>query len=181
MTKILAIDPGPQDSAGVIWDTEKEIIVEKWHQLNVKILPGLMSFKIGDQGVEIIAIEDPQAQRRPASNDFINTVQWSARFYQALYQNLYGEKYDALQLIPYSAISSHFCGIANAKEKFVKEELLKRYGPQGSKSKQGKLYGISGHCWSALAVSVYVADNLGKLVIPMTPAVGAILFDNDRI
>ncbi len=157
---ILGIDPGPQDSAGVLWDTETEHVVKAWHRLNDEVLAGCRQFKLMQQNIGAIAIEDPQAQRRPASEDFINTVKWSARFHQAIYDRLDIGDFSRLLLIPYREVSIHFCKIVNAKEKFVKEALIKRFGLQGTKTNPGRLYGISGHEWSALAVAITLGDRM---------------------
>ena len=153
---IFAIDPGPNDSAFVQWDTEKEIVRNAKHVLNHELLAALRTMEIHYYGV--IAIEDPQAQRRPASDDFIKACKWTGIFQEAISGRLGIGETDKLKLIPYRDVSAHFCKIVNAKEKFVKEALIKRFGDPGTKKNPGKLYGITGHCMSALAVAVTCQD-----------------------
>lgn len=151
---ILAIDPGPNDSAFVRWDTVDEKVLESGHVLNNELLRVLRTLGSTD----VVAIEDPQAQRRPASDDFIKTCKWTGIFQEAAAGRLHDGC--GLKLIPYREISAHFCGIVNAKEKFVKEALLKRFGDPGTKKNPGKLYGITGHKMSALAVAVTYMDGI---------------------
>ena len=71
-------------------------------------------------------------------------------------------------LIPRKDIKKHFCGNTTTNDKYIRDALIDRleipefvfYTKNGQKKskKGGKLYGISGHLWAALAVAVYVAD-----------------------
>lgn len=154
---ILGIDPGPNDSGYVIWDAEGEVIKKAEHVLNHEILPAFRNLSI-ESGISVIAIEDPQAQKRPASVDFIETCKWVGRFQEAIERQIGYHDWAKLVLIPYRDVSAYFCKIVNAKEKFVKNALISRYGDPGKKKTPGKLYGITGHCLSALAVAVVAGD-----------------------
>ena len=43
-------------------------------------------------------------------------------------------------------------------DKNIRQVLLDRFGPPGTKKAKGHLYGVSGHMLSALAVAVVFAD-----------------------
>jgi hypothetical protein len=45
-----------------------------------------------------------------------------------------------------------------AKDPNVRQALLDKIGPVGTKKNPGPLYGVSGHGWSALAVAVYASE-----------------------
>ena len=68
-------------------------------------------------------------------------------------------------LVPRLNVKVHLCGTAKAKDANIRQALIDRFGPQGTKKAPGPLYGIKSHCWSALAISVWAADNLARLSV----------------
>ena len=60
-------------------------------------------------------------------------------------------------------IKLHLCGTTKAKDSNVRQSLIDRLGPPGTKANPGPTYGIKSHVWSALAVAVYAADQQAKL------------------
>ena len=68
-------------------------------------------------------------------------------------------------------IKLHLCQSPRAKDANVRQALLDRIGPQGTKKSQGPTYGIKSHEWAALAVAVYGHDQLsGRTTIGRPPA-----------
>lgn len=62
-----------------------------------------------------------------------------------------------------STIKHHLCGSSKAKDANVRQALIDRFGPGrelaiGTKKNPGPLYGISSHCWAALALAVTYQD-----------------------
>jgi hypothetical protein len=55
-------------------------------------------------------------------------------------------------------IKLHLCNSARAKDSNVRQALIDRIGPQGTKKNQGPTYGIKSHEWAALAVAAYGYD-----------------------
>ena len=55
-------------------------------------------------------------------------------------------------------VKLHLCNSPRAKDANVRQALLDRIGPQGTKKAQGPTYGIKSHEWAALAVAVYGWD-----------------------
>lgn len=55
-------------------------------------------------------------------------------------------------------VKSTICHSAKAKDANVRQALIDRYGPQGTKKKPGPTYGLSGDMWAALAVATAYAD-----------------------
>lgn len=55
-------------------------------------------------------------------------------------------------------IKLHLCQSPRAKDANVRQALLDRLGPQGTKKAPGPTYGVKSHEWAALAVAVYGWD-----------------------
>lgn len=55
-------------------------------------------------------------------------------------------------------IKLHLCNSARAKDSNVRQALIDRIGPQGTKRTPGPTYGVRSHEWAALAVAVYGWD-----------------------
>jgi hypothetical protein len=51
------------------------------------------------------------------------------------------------------------CNSMKAKDANVRQALIDKYGPPGTKKNPGKTYGISSHLWSALAIADYALGN----------------------
>ena len=57
-------------------------------------------------------------------------------------------------------IKLHLCQSPRAKDANVRQALLDRLGPQGTKKAPGPTYGVKSHEWAALAVAVYGWDQI---------------------
>jgi hypothetical protein len=57
-------------------------------------------------------------------------------------------------------IKLHLCQSPRAKDANVRQALLDRLGPQGTKKAPGPTYGVRSHEWAALAVAVYGWDQI---------------------
>jgi hypothetical protein len=57
-------------------------------------------------------------------------------------------------------VKLHLCNSARAKDANVRQALIDRLGPQGTKKEPGPTYGIKSHEWAALAVAVYGWDQI---------------------
>ena len=55
-------------------------------------------------------------------------------------------------------VKLHLCQSPRAKDANVRQALIDRLGPQGTKKSQGPTYGVRSHEWAALAVAVYGWD-----------------------
>jgi hypothetical protein len=52
----------------------------------------------------------------------------------------------------------HLCSSMRAKETNIRQALLDRFGPVGTKKAPGPLFGVKSHIWSALAVAVTASE-----------------------
>lgn len=148
---ILAIDPGYKESAWLLFNSSTEEILVFGFCSNEDLLKDIRSKSIKN-GTDILAIESIEGFGMTAGQELFDTCFWSGRFCQAFQ----GE----FKRIGRKAIKLHLCGVLTAKDKDIRESLIYRFGEPGTKKAPGKLYGISSHIWSALAVAITASDTL---------------------
>lgn len=162
--RILAIDPGAKQSGYVIWeitpaDKYNEAggkLIDNGIVVNPEILELIESQKVMPDRPRIVthvAIERIRGFGIVAGDDVFDTCEWVGRFeYAALMLGL------PVELIPRKDIKKHLCGTITTNDKYVRMALIDRFGETGTKKAPGPLFGVSGHCWSALAVAVTATD-----------------------
>lgn len=148
---ILAIDPGPVDSAWVILDKELKPI--KFGKVkNIELLAVCMDINYGPDCE--LAIEMVASYGMAVGQEVFETVFWIGRFWQA---------FDAVRTKVYRKdVKMNLCGSMKAKDSNVRQALIDRFGPVGTKKKPGWFYGVSKDVWSAIAVGVTYADTCLK-------------------
>jgi len=148
---LLSIDPGTRESAFVLFQTKDEAILSFSIVNNEILLKQIRSHSFIYQPEKLV-IESIEGFGIPSGQETFDTCFWSGRFCQAFR----GE----FERVGRKAIKSHLCGTTRAQDKDVRAAIIYRFGDPGSKKVPGKLYGISSHCWAALALAVYAADKL---------------------
>jgi len=148
--KILAIDPGPTESAYVIYDGVRPTEFAKVTNEHMLYRCGLT----WDDGM-VLVIEQIAAMGMSVGAEVFETVFWSGRFVQQWRREWHRVKRHEVKM--------HLCQNMRAKDANIRQALLDRFGPGkelaiGRKSSPGPLYGLSGDCWSALAVAITYAD-----------------------
>lgn len=143
--RIYAIDPGPLES-GVVIMRDGQVIYSA-QLANKDVLPGVRN----EQG--IVAIEMVACYGMAVGKEVFETCLWIGRFIQA---SIHPE---AVRLVYRKDVKIHLCNSMKAKDPNIRKALIDKHGPCGTKKAPGKLYGISGHLWSALAVADYVNDH----------------------
>jgi hypothetical protein len=152
---VIGIDPGTIESAWVKYETETQLIycAHKWKNDAVRgILHGLHA---GD--IDVIGCEKVMCYGMPAGESLFETVYWTGIFRES------AEGIEFLR-IPRKTVCAELCGSARAKDGNIRQALIDLFPatgggkcPQiGTKGHPGPLYGISGDCWSALAVAITV-------------------------
>ncbi|MFA5379305.1 MAG: hypothetical protein WC455_26350 [Dehalococcoidia bacterium] len=150
---ILGIDPGPEQSAGVVWDgafvachIQKPNAEFREHLINLESL-----WPEGYQRPFIVAIEDVAYYGKVLNRSTFDTLKMIGRIQEIF------DKNHACVFFP--DIAYHFCnsrrGVNTAQ---INKVLVDRFGGKGTKKNPGPLYGIREHEWSALAVAVYYAE-----------------------
>ncbi len=147
---VLAIDPGPEKSAYVLWDGTRVLS----HGIVVnREIAYRFDFDSGFGRPSRLAIEMIASYGMAVGREVFETCVWIGRFAEA-----WGGD-DAI-LIPRLDIKVHLCKSARAKDANVRQALIDRFGTPGTKARPGVLHGISTHCWAALAVAVCAFDRL---------------------
>jgi hypothetical protein len=139
---VIAIDPGPTESALVVWDGAE--VQELHYAPNDEILARLQTLRASDSPcvIEMIA-----SYGMSVGAEVFETCVWSGRFMEA-----YGA--ERVHRIPRLKVKLHLCHDSRAKDSNIRAALIDRFGKPGTKRNPGALYGVSGDLWASLAVAV---------------------------
>jgi hypothetical protein len=143
---LLAIDPGFQESAWVVFDGKA--ILNHGKTPNKELLsklPGSCAW---------CAIEMIASFGMPVGAEVFETVVWIGRFMEK-----FGA--DKVTRITRNVIKNHLCHSSRAKDANIRQAIIDRFGGPsaiGKKASPGALYGISADRWSALAVALTYSD-----------------------
>lgn len=161
--QFIAIDPGAEQSAWVVYDSDQNRLGPSGILPNDDLLNILGAQHPFAAGIAHMAIEMVACYGMPVGKSIFDTVFWIGRFVQA---------FNGPHTLVYRRdIKLHLCNSARAKDANVRQALLDRFPatgggktPQiGVKSARGPLYGIKSHLWSALAVAVCWADTMQEI------------------
>jgi hypothetical protein len=179
---ILAIDPGPKQSAWLAYGTNGDgYIVGFAIENNLDLLERLRDFGTLKRNpnaghslavlgtgaqvapgaapqrvlVDVVVIERVESYGMAVGVEVFDTVFWSGRFAEAtsIPFSLLGRK----------AVKLNLCGTYRAKDPNIRQALVDRFGgaeAKGTKANPGPLYGVSKDVWSALAIAVTYADSV---------------------
>lgn len=146
---ILGIDPGQEKSAYLLWDKDnREILAMEIVDNEYLINPIISTLEYGVCGIETVV-----SYGMPVGKTTFETCFWLGEFRRRL-KDINKKFY----LIEKPNIRLHFCNSRRAKDSNINQALVDRFGKKGTKKNPGILYGVKTHIWSALAISVYLAD-----------------------
>ena len=153
MTSVYAVDPGPEQSALVVFDGA--MVINHQTVPNDQLLSEIADRSRTSQ--HVLVVEQIASFGMPVGAEVFETCVWSGRFIQAW------TGYRA-PLMPWARlkrheIKMHLCGHPRAKDPNIRQALIDRFGPGkekalGKKASPGPLFGIAGDEWAALAVAV---------------------------
>lgn len=147
---MLAIDPGNELSAFVVWDGDS--IYDKGKVENRLMLSVLTSFHLNyPEGECVIEQIAHYGTGMPAGRTVFDTCIWIGRYVQT-WADL--NRNQEPRLIERRKVKTHLCGSAKAKDGNIRQALIDRYGEPGTKKEPGKLYGVSADVWQALGLAV---------------------------
>ena len=149
--KILAIDPGNERSAYVLY--EHGTILAFDTTTNKVILERMPEFKA--EYIDEMAIEMIASYGMSVGKSIFDTCVWIGRFIQRWDPKPWSKVYR-------HDVKMHLCHSMKAKDGNVRQALIDLYPPSGggkcpqigTVKQKGPLYGVSGDVWSALAVAV---------------------------
>jgi hypothetical protein len=147
MNLLLAIDPGPVDSAFVVWDGAIVMVKDK---INNEAMAQMANRLTAHKDV-YCAIEMIASYGMAVGAEVFETCVWIGRFMER-----FGP--DRCERITRGAVKTHLCHSMRAKDANVRAALIDRFGGPQSIKKGGALYGVSGDMWAALAVAVTFWD-----------------------
>ena len=150
---IFAIDPGPEKSAYVVYDSGGEEIFDAQIVENEKLLDQLDLLHISwnqncDLAIEMIG---HYGSGMPAGKSVFETCIWIGRFIQAALPL-------AAKMVMRQEVKMHLCGSMRAKDSNVRQALIDRFGAPGTKKKPGMTYGLKKDLWQAFALAVTFAE-----------------------
>ncbi len=145
---IFAIDPGPVTSgtiflqgSGKAWGADPA--------MDNDYLLGLLRT---DLNASAIACESIEAMYAHVGKETVRTIRFIGRIQEACH----GMKRPLTLLSP-QEVKKRVCGTAAAKDPAVRQALIDKLGPQGTKKAPGPTYGVVKHAWRALAVAYAVS------------------------
>ena len=143
--RLLAIDPGPTQSAWVVWDGQK--ICAKGTERN-SIVCDMLIGNLEHQNCDFMAVEMVQSFGMAVGAEVFETVYWIGRFCQAWPDNNFFSR------VFRKDVKMHLCQSMRAKDSNIRQALIDRLGAPGRKKSPGPTFGVRGDMWSALAVAV---------------------------
>lgn len=146
---ILAIDPGPKESAFVmLGDNLKPCQFDKGD--NYKMLKIVKSYS-NENICDHFAMEMVASYGMAVGKEVFETCVWIGRFWevsQAPYKQYIYRKDEKMNL----------CHNMRAKDTNIRQALIDRFGVVGTKKNPGWFYGVSKDVWAAIAVGVTYHD-----------------------
>ena len=150
---ILAIDPGTTESGWCVFDGTS--VVNSGILSNQRMRIAIQDSKAFD----LLAVEMIASYGMPVGREVFETCVWIGRFLESSRLGLQRVPEDA-KLIYRKDVKLHLCGSLRAKDANIRQALIDRLGPVGTKKEPGPLYGVKSHAWAALAVAVTAFDGM---------------------
>lgn len=150
---ILAVDPGNERTALIWWQDRK--IIRKGIYLNQNALCEIDDFQCPSQTGNVIVCEMIASYGMAVGASVFETCVWIGRFWQTTSAGSWRAPFHRIFR---REVKLHLCGSMRAKDGNIRQALIDRLGPPGTKKNPGATYGISKDLWAALAVAVTYDD-----------------------
>jgi len=102
-----------------------------------------------------LAIEMIASYGMAVGKEVFETCVWIGRFWQ-VWPGV------SVTRIYRKDVKLHLCGTLKAKDTNIRQALIDKIGPQGTKNAPGPTYGVKSHVWPALAVAVTFDETVRK-------------------
>jgi hypothetical protein len=153
---LLSIDPGCEKSAWVLYNTDSpEPIINMGIQENEALIRKFFEEDFDQGFVDEVVIEMIASYGMAVGASVFETCVMIGRLVQ-LFNKL------PVSMMYRKDVKMHLCQSMRAKDANIRQALLDRLGPQGTKRQPGPTFGVSKDIWSALAVAVTFADTRPK-------------------
>lgn len=153
---IIAIDPGTTQSAMLIWDGQ---VKHAEISPNADIRRRIMSLAAEDRPEILMAVEGLSCYGNPVGKETFETAMFIGRL-----QEIWEGYAHPLRLVYRRAVMKHLGADKKTRadksksDSRVRRALISKFGGIQETKKGGKLYGITSHLWSALAIAVYAEE-----------------------
>lgn len=163
---LLAIDPGTTESGWVLYggDREKKVIdsgIDSNRTICTRLIRNrgwhLRSWNESASPNRLV-IEMIASYGMPVGAEVFQTCVWIGRMIEA-----WGD--EDLRLFDRKTVKLHLCGSPRAKDANIRQALIDKLGPQGTKKNPGPTYGVKSHAWAALAVAVTASETVEGRVV----------------
>ncbi len=158
--RILAIDPGSERSAFLLYDCETSGVIEHDISANDDLVYELSEH---EEWADLLVVEMIASYGMPVGAEVFDTCVWIGRFVQAWRLRINSDRSPWARVYR-KDVKMHLCGSMRAKDPNIRQALIDRFGGKekaiGKKANPGPLYGIKKDLWQALAVAVTFADTL---------------------
>lgn len=146
--RVLAIDPGTTQSGWVVY--ENGTVESSGVDDNDEVRGWLTRWmSTGDY----LAIEMIASYGMAVGKEVFETCVWIGRFQEAWCNQKVSKVYRR-------DVKLHLCGSVRAKDANIRQALIDKLGPQGTKKQPGPTYRVKSHAWAALAVAVTFAETM---------------------
>jgi hypothetical protein len=139
---VLAIDPGPEESAYAVWDGQRISDFGKLPNADIWLRARMARDSVDRCCIEMIA-----SYGMAVGKTVFETCVWIGRFMEA-----FGP--ERCDRITRNEVKSHLCHSPKARDANIRQALIDRLGEPGTKRAPGATYGVSKDVWAAVAVGV---------------------------
>ena len=155
--RLLAIDPGPEQSAWVAYHPDTRRIAGSDIEPNETLLKALGCRRFFN--ADHLAIEMITSYGMPVGKSVFETCVWIGRLIEASHQ--------PHTLIYRQQVKLHLCNSVHAKDSNIRQAIMDLYGSTrqaaiGTKKAPGPLYGFKKDIWSAMGVALTWAAQNGQ-------------------
>ena len=151
----LAIDPGPEKSAWVLYNPEsQEPIINMGIEENEALIDFFYEYS-DDERLDEVVIEMVASYGMAVGASVFETCVTIGRFVQ-LFTRL------PVNMMYRKDVKMHLCHSMRAKDANIRQAIIDRLGPPGTKKHPGKTFGVKADIWAALACAVTFADTRPK-------------------
>ena len=152
--KMLAIDPGNEQSAYVVYDTETKLPVQFGILDNETLKAGLPRLTAT---VDMFAVEMIASYGMAVGKTVFDTCVWIGRFIE--------RSQIGCTLIYRKEVCLHLCNSPRANDSNIRASIIDLYGGSkqkavGTKNNPGPLYGFRKDIWAAMGVALTAADKM---------------------
>lgn len=148
---IFAIDPGNEMSACVMMDQDDGFRPFDARKISNQELLEFLKREISPG--DVMAIEMVVSYGMPVGKEVFDTCVWIGRFWEAAIS-----EEASVDTVTRMEVRKHICHNGMAKDSNIRQALIDRFGPVGTKKNPGWFYGFFRDLWSAYAVGLTWAE-----------------------